>query len=220
MKVLYVQAAKATWLFDTRLINPRGLEIKSLFASIKDRYDFTKSPLHEHDRSDKGSFVFSDGFFANSDEKRSVSLTVFRDGVVAESASNTDHATAFLEDLREFAIEIGYSMPQSSSITRGFTSDLVLESDAVLLAINPKLLPLIQFVQSRLVSLDGKPREFEFSRISFSSEDLGKPFAPVPFTFERRLEQPFSANRYYSEAPLQTDEHIELLNMLEGILKA
>jgi len=63
------------------------------------------------------------------------------------------------------------------------------------------------------------PREFDFSRIGFASEDLSKALAPIAFTFERRLQQPFSANRYYSEAPLQTDEHIELLDMLEGILK-
>jgi hypothetical protein len=220
MKVLYVQGAKATWLFDTQLLNPRGLELKSLFASMKERYEFAKSPVHEHDRSEKGSFVFSSGVFPESGEKRSVSLTVFRDGVVAESTSNTIHATAFLDDLREFALETGYSMPPTSSVGKGFSSLLVVETDAVLLTINPKLLPLIQFIQSKIVTLDGKPREFDFSRIGFASEDLSKPFAPIPFTFERRLEQPFSANRYYSEAPLQTDEHIELLEMLEGILKA
>jgi hypothetical protein len=220
MKVLYVQGAKATWLFDTRLINPLGLELKSLFTSLKDRYEFAKAPAHEHERSDKGAFVFSGGFFAISDEKLSVSLTVFRDGIVAESASNTGHATAFLEDLRDFSLGIGYSIPPPSSISKGFSSTLVLETDVELLRINPKLLPLIQFIQSKLVSLDGKPREFEFSRIAFASEDLSKPFAPTAFTFERRLEQPFSANRYYSEAPLQTNEHIELLDKLEAILKA
>jgi hypothetical protein len=132
---------------------------------------------------------------------------------------STDHATAFIQDLREFALESGFSFPDPSKIKRGFVSVLVVESDALLLSINPKLLPLIQYIQSKIVTLDGKPREFDFTRIAFASEDLSKPLAPVSFLFERRLELPFSSNRYYTEAPLQTQEHFELLDMLEGILK-
>lgn len=221
MKLLYVQLAKVIWLFDTRLINPRGLVVKDFFAAIKDRYDFANAPLHEFDRSDKGSLRFEGGSMHDADERAALSVTfnIYNDGIVAQTSSNTDHTTAFLQDLREFAIEWGFSIPSPSSINKGFVSLVIVETEFPLLSINPKLMPIIEFIQSKMSSLDGKPREFDLTGIEFSSEDRTKNHAPAGFTFERRLEQPFSANRYYSEAPLQTKDHLKLLDMLEGILR-
>jgi len=36
---------------------------------------------------------------------------------------------------------------------------------------------------------------------------------------ERKISAPFSANHYYSQAPLPTAAHMELLNEFEAILK-
>jgi hypothetical protein len=220
MKLLYVQDAKATWLFDTRLINPRGLALGDFFASLKDRYRFATAPINEYDRTDKGSLAFQGGSMPSTEEPFAVSLTIFKDGIVGHSLSNTDHATAFLEDLRMFSFESGFSVPEPSAVIRGFVSVLVVETELQLFSLNPKLFSVVEYIQSKMVTLDNKPREFDLSRIAFSSEDMGKALAPVAFTFERRIEQPFSSNLYYSEAPLQTQEHIELLDMLEEILTA
>jgi hypothetical protein len=45
-----------------------------------------------------------------------------------------------------------------------------------------------------------------------------KPYAPI-FTIERRADVPFVENKYFSTAPLPTDEHLKVLEDFEAALK-
>lgn len=220
MKVLRVLQARVIWLFDTGLINPRGLSMRDLFAVIKDRYQFAKAPLHELDYTgtDKRTLVFEGGVFDVEGSAISISFTVYNDGIVAISYSDTASTTLFLRDLRGFVAEFGFSIPDEDSIQIGYVSTLDIESSANMLSLFPEMQPIVQFIQSHLSSLDGKPREFQFAQIGIWSEDLSKNHAPVAFKFERRVDQNFSQNRYWSQAPLQTKDHYELLNMLDQLL--
>lgn len=219
MKLLYVQMAKVINLFDTRLINPEGLAIRDLLAAIKDRYGFAKAPAHEHDRTDQGSLAFEGGMFFYNDVSLSVTLTIFSDGIVAETTSNTDSTRAFLEDLRELVIASGYSLPESPSIIEGLVSALVVETEASLMLLNPKLEALVKIIEAKTKPLDRKFRGYELTEISIATEDSNKPLAPASFKFERRIDQPFDMNRYYSQAPLETRDHLALLEAFEAILQ-
>jgi hypothetical protein len=44
----------------------------------------------------------------------------------------------------------------------------------------------------------------------------GRPSNPN-FEFAWRVEEPFEAQVYYSSAPLRTKDHMEVLNLLEGL---
>jgi hypothetical protein len=221
MKLLTVQMAKVIWLFDTQTINPRGLAMRDFFAAVKEKYGFVKAPLHEQDRTDGKSLDFNGGVFHPSGHPPvTISFNVFSDGIVAQTSSDTDHTAAFLEDLREFTLLSGFLIPNDSSIHKGYVSTLEVETKTSLLLLNPKLEAVIKFLETRFSSLDGNPRVFEFTRLGFFSEDVSKSFAPVPFLFERRIEHKFSENLYFAQAPLQTKDHIESLELLENILKS
>jgi hypothetical protein len=213
--------AKVIWLFDTQIINPRGLAMRDFFASIKERFGFAKAPLHELDRTDGKSLDFEGGVFRPSNHPPvAITFNVFGDGIVARTASDTDHTAGFLEELREFTLSSGFLIPEDSQIHKGYVSTLEVESDTSLILMNPKLEAMNRFIENRFSSLDGKPRSFEVARIGFFSEDATKNLAPIPFLFERRIDHKFSENLYFAQAPLQTRDHIESLELLESILKS
>lgn len=219
MKLTCVISAKVVWLLDINLINPTGLSPKSLLEGIRDRYGFAKAPAHMHDRNEKNALSFEQGEFVNSKGTPIlISLTVFNDGIVAESVSSTNDAMEFLQDLSLFIPSLGFSFPPPQTIAKGFTSLLQVECDAPLLSVNSRLERIIRFIESRLTTMDGNPRKYEVAALNFWSEDLSKNYAPSEFKFERKIGLSFSSNQYFSRAPLQTFEHLELLDELEKLL--
>jgi len=217
MRLRSIQTAKAVWLFDLNLVNPRGLSYKPLLDAIKERYKFAKAPDSMLDRSQKTGLSFQQGQFVTPDGRDIyIGLEIYTDGMVASTSSSTNDSTVFLEDLASFALTKGFSWPEQ--IGRGFTSTVLVETKGNLLSINPQLQRISQFIESRLISKDGKPRRFQVAALNFWSEDLSKNFSPSPFKFERKIGENFEADIYYSEAPLQTDEHLALLEELENII--
>lgn len=219
MKLTSVLAAKATWLFEINRLNPKGLALKPLLDGVTERYKFAKAPANMLDLDEKKGLSFQQGEFSTADGRDIfIALSIYNDGFVVTTSSSTADATEFLEDLGLFVQSSGFSFPASDHVRKGFSSVLQVEYDTPLLAINPQLERIIQFIESRLVSMDGKPRHFQMAALGFWSEDLTKSFAPVAFKFERKIGLPFEAHQFYSEAPLQTHEHLELLEELETIL--
>ena len=217
MKLVTVQAARAIWLFDLVRLNPHGISNKVLIDGVKQRYDFSKSPSSMLDVEDK-ALVFDQGEFTASDGRRIyVSLKAYSDGLVASTSSSTSDTTDFLEDLGLFLGSLGFSFPSQHQMGRGFTSVLRVESDISLIDINPRMESMIKYIESRLVSLDGKPRKFEAASLGMWSEDATKGFSPAAFKFERTIGKPFESKEYYSEAPLQTHEHLDLLEEMEAL---
>jgi len=219
VKLIYVERAMVTWLFDTRLINPKGLDIQQLIDGLKNRFRFAKFPAHSHDLHDN-ALVFEAGSFVNSANTAiGANLKTFSDGIVAETQSNTDDTLEFMRQLGQAILEDGFALPSEGMEQLGFVSQLRVESETPLLPINPKLASLARFLEIHLSSLDGKTRAFEVGGIQLLTEDASKPKAPIPFRFERKYGVPFSQNEYFTQAPLQTNEHLELLEELEKILK-
>ena len=220
MKVLNVESAKATWIFDLRLLNPRGFTITALMAGITERYRFSKVPANPLDVKD-GGLSFVEGVFRNSSGvDLGVTVTAYGDGVVADTFSNTDNTTEFLRDMAQFATEIGFPFPNENEIGKSFTSILCVQSEVSIQTLNPKLNGIARMIESKLVTMDGKPRTFEFAGISLFSEDLSQNKAPSIFKFERKVGQPFDTNRYFAQAPLETNEHIIVLEALERMMKS
>jgi hypothetical protein len=219
MKLLYVDVAKVTWLFDTRLINPKGLSQTLLFDGLKEQYKFAKSPAHAGDLTNN-ALVFEHGAFVKvNGESIHAQLSIYNDGIVAETASCTDDTMEFIKSLCEWAVKAGYSLPSEGMVRFGFANQVRVLCETPLLAINPTIESLIRLLESRFQSLDNKPRVFDLGAIHLFSEDVSKPLAPVPFRFERKYGAPFSSNEYFSLAPLRTQDHLDLLEELEKILK-
>jgi hypothetical protein len=220
MKVLYVESAKATWIFDLRLLNPRGVTITSLMAGVAERYKFAKIPASPLDVKD-GGLSFVEGIFRNSKGiDLGVSLMVYGDGLVADTFSNTDNTTEFLRDVGKFAAESGFAFPAEVEVGKAFTSILGVECDTPLLVLNPRLEAITRLINDKLITMDSRPRSFELTGITMFSEDIGQNKSPALFRFERKVGALFSQDRYFTQAPLETDKHIAVLEEFERILKS
>jgi hypothetical protein len=76
-----------------------------------------------------------------------------------------------------------------------------------------------QAFSRRLASLTGSGNDqpFELISLSFGSEQASSILIPA-FQFERQQNIPFSEHRYFTRAPLQTEDHLKLLDEFEDLL--
>jgi hypothetical protein len=220
MKVLFVGLARAIWLFDIKLLNPTGLSLQGIIEGIGKRYQFAKSPKNVLDLDEQKALSFVAGTFVNS--KRvplMVKLAIHNDGIVVDTMSSTKDCTDFLLDLITW-IGVEFHLILPTDVRKAYVSQMDVECDVSLVRINPRLMHFVKSLESRVKSADGKFRSFELGGISFWTEDVTKLGAPAIMKFERKYVSPFSANHYFSQAPLETDDHIDLLNELELLLKS
>jgi hypothetical protein len=209
------------WAFNPQLLSAQGFSLQEVFKKLNERYGFAKPPQHPLDVDPKTSaLMFQLGTFTNSAKKPvNVTLGIFNNGIQGETTSSTDDATAFLQDLTTLMTkEFGFQLP--SKIEKGYLSQITVELAIPSLApINPKLQDIARMLSANTKPLDGKPRQFEFGALNFWAEDIGAQLAPAPFRLERKWGTPFSSNQYFSLAPLETQQHLNVINELEKILK-
>ncbi len=219
MNILYVGLARSIWLFDFNLLNPKGLSLQGVIDGLKERYQFAKAPKNTLDLDERKALAFKSGTFVNSKGVPVVTaFTIYNDGFAAETLASTNDSTEFLVEVEGWIKnEFGLVVPQP--VKKAYVGQIDFESDVALLAINPHLLELIKSIEDRYEPPDGKPRHFDFAGISFWTEDANLPLAPAILKVERKIGSPFSSNHYFSQTPLETQQHIELLHELEQLLR-
>jgi hypothetical protein len=218
--VLNVVAARSTWLFDLADLNPKG---KSIFPDIidwlKDTYHFNKAPKSAADIDENKGLPFKEGEFQAREEVFvAVELTLFNDGLVANSSSSTDDTDKFLEHVIASAVtEFSLTFDPSMIRRRLYLSELNVRLDQPLGNLNPKLAHFVEKLSSMCKSVIVSP--FEVGGLSLWTDVTNAVYKAPAFSIERRLNAPFSENRFYSKAPLRTDDHIAMLQEFEDILE-
>ena len=109
MKLVSVQLARSTWLADINEFNPRGLNMfADLVPHLTDTYKFKKVPQETDDFS-KGMKFERGEYVTDGGEPLMVELTLYNDGVVADTNSSTKASDEFLEDLAKSLPSLGLS---------------------------------------------------------------------------------------------------------------
>ncbi|SRR6266851_935026 len=213
MNVLYVGLARTVWLFDLSLLNPTGMSLKGVVAEVTKRYQFAQAPKHELDFDDQRSLAFKGGTFVGQRKvPLLVALSIYSDGLVADTMSSTDESTEFLNDLAKWLSDTyGLNVPKERRVN--YLSQIDFRSDVSLINLNRRL---EAFAENLAKSVG---RNYEVGSIQLWTEDVGKPGSLAPVRIERKISAPFSANHYYSQAPLPTTAHMELLTEFEALLK-
>lgn len=216
MNVLFVGLARTIWLFELALLNPKGISLRGVFEEIGKRYRFAKAPANEIDFDEQRSLAFKAGTFTGARKiPVIVGLNVYNDGLVADTVSSTDETTEFLTDLASWLSDTyGLIVPKERKVN--YLSQIDFRSEVSLTNLNRQLGTFAENLQNLRRSADNN---YEVGSIQFWTEDIGKPGSAAPVKIERKITAPFSANHYFSQAPLPTTDHIRLLTEFEAILK-
>jgi len=206
------------WLFDKVM----PLE---LATAVKQRYEFIKAPsdgtqLNQPVDFQAGKFKWSDKvigveqFVVAYVGNKATSLGV-------STRESTDASEAFLEDLIAWASR-QYNLDPKEVLPRSYFSQVEFVLSRPLHERFAELRPIsdgiTEFVrgygleQCPLYEMTGLSLNYDFVKY----EDL-KP-GPQPFAVERRLGATFDENKYFSQAPLRTQDHRTILERLETIL--
>lgn len=219
MNILFVGLARTIWLFDFRLVNPTGMSLRGVIEEIGKRHQFATAPKNELDFDEQRSLAFKAGTFVGARGVPAlVALNIYADGIVADTMSSTDESGEFLVDLAKW-LDQTYGLTVPKQRTVNFLSQIDFEWEPSLGRVNPRLQEFAKSIAPRMDATDARPRDFEVAAINFWTEDFGRPATPAPVKIERKISAPFSANHFFSQAPLSTNRHIQLLNEFESLLK-
>ena len=221
MKLLSISNAKSIWLFSTNDLNPRGMRIDGLLDGLRERYKFQimPTPVQLHEFVTKREAVqLSMGAFDWSGGAAAIALTYYSDGLMVETRAGTQAGDEYLSDLLGW-LKATYGMTDASllPIRKIYASEMYVSMAKNLTMIHPKLKGFAENFGSK-VFWPNPSLAFDVTGISFGADPISKAQHP-PFKLERDIQAPFEHNRYFSSAPLPTDEHLTLLEQLESLLK-
>jgi hypothetical protein len=225
MKLISVEAGRITWLLPVEEIIPiNGADGPNIVKAIAERYAFAQSPINPtKDDVDKNGLKFLNGQFEHGKKRTNIlEFIVFNDGIVAASLS-TESAEAFLEDAYSFLRSEFEFREIVSTVKRVYLSALVVEFSPSLNKALSSYQKIAKIIGEKLHDdLDGKQYPVELTRLDFAlnkDPEFRPPNIPK-LTIEKRAHTPVSQHRYYSSAPMQTKDHLSILEQIEKTLDA
>jgi hypothetical protein len=216
MELLNVLKAQSTWLFDVNDLNPRGkFFLPEMLDWFRERYNFLKAPSSVTDLDETKGLAFKHGSFHLGSDQLVVEVTIYNDGLLANSYSSTQATDIFLDDaLCTAAQEFQLNYRDTMIRYKHHLSEVTARFDHSLMQLTPKLTAFAE----KITAVHEHHRIFEFTGILWGPDNSESAFKTPSFIVERKVGAPFSENRYYSKAPLHTDQHLALLGELDNLL--
>lgn len=201
-------------------LRPRLLDAISVFAlvdAIAQRYQFKTVPTAEQLSAGPANFHFGkmerDGRTIIVDQLLVTYVDVRATSVGATTKTSTDDAAFFLADLSEF-VRSEFQLDTSRAYPDYFHSILeaVFEQGLTF----PDFRNLGEMITSLHTSYGFSAQPYELSSVNLYVDATIQTLPrALPFTFERRAGASFAENKYFSQAPLKTDDHRRVLLEIE-----
>lgn len=218
MEILAVRLARLIVYFPTDELNPGGLRLLDKFLpAFIERYDFRKYPEKPGEFDEQKGITFELGRW---DDKVINQLVLYSNGILIDTMSSTSDALAMIKDALVWAAK-GFGLRYRPDMLnrKAYLSEVLFRSDVTLAALNPVLQQLSERLTNRITQQEGYPLSFEPFSLSFGLDTLRSKAPIPPLRIERLADVPFSEMKYYSAAPLQTEEHINFLEAFEAALR-
>jgi hypothetical protein len=199
---------------------PGGVYLPDFVQSITARYGFLSSPTNPLEAVSTGA-KFQHGRFTVDDTPAVIKeLGIYNDGIIV-NAFNTRVADLMLDDFFSWTTEKFQLRERQTHNPRTYVSVVVIEFERPTEPALGKLAQVSELFSESLNSAYGWNYEYNLQRIAFAVDPMTiPPLRNTQFFIERRLQTPYSENRWFSGAPLQTEQHLRLLEAIESQLLA
>jgi hypothetical protein len=217
MQITAIIMARALAFVEVQELNPRGRTFyPDIGAALVQRFNFQVFPQKPEDFDEQKGILFEDGKFPEGTIDR---VQIFTHGILLDTRVSTDVSAKLLHDTLLWAkTQLGLHYEEGMIKRQAFVSQLTFESTLKLTKLNPVLPKAESLISSRLSSSVGQPVHYETTAVLLNLDQSTTKLTPGPFTIERRAEIPFSDNKYFSSAPLSTEDHVGLLQEIEKVL--
>jgi hypothetical protein len=215
MKLSAILVARFFAFIETADLNPRGRAyFPDLVTALVNRYGFAKFPQKPEEFDEKKGVTFETG----RDGEVTIHRVVIHDhAIYLDTASSTDDSKRIFDEALIWLSQdfgLGYQPEMVKRVT--YVSQLSFYSDVVLDKLHPALTKLGQKLSTRVPEFYGQKLDYVPGTILMAYDPLTIKAGPASFTIERRADTLFSENKYFSTAPLPTDEHIAFLEAFEA----
>ena len=209
MQVTEILLARVALFADIRQLNPEGLSLQPIHQGLLDRYKFPVHPINASDFDFTKGIRYGAGQFQYEGKPIAIYLTIYNNGSLVETLVSTEAAEAFWNDVAEWVASIGFRSARDIVTQRVYESQLIVQANVDLTQKFGDFRQLVELI----AELSGNRTE-QFSGIYVSADN-----SPLStFTFERRVNTPFSENKYFSRAALPTSKHLRALHEIERLL--
>jgi hypothetical protein len=216
MKVLTIKQARFIALFDVDELMPLGLTpMSKIVPTIASRFEFQgfTTPNNGQDKDSSKGFEFSDGIWDGTPVPR---LAIFNDGIIVETRISTSRSREIFTESMDWAKrELGLKVGEDILRRLRFLSILTLQSKAPLLNPSVAISNAADRMAAAMEAITGREREYSGIRIDIDFDRSADKESIAGLTIQTLALEPFQSNRYFSQAPLPTDEHIALLEQYE-----
>jgi len=217
MKVTAIKQARFVALFDIDELIPSGLiSMSTVVPAIANRFGFqtTKTPRNDDKPDESKGFEFFDGIWDGTPVQR---LAIFNDGIILETRVSTSKSREILVESMKWAEgELGIQATSDFLRRPRFVSVLAFQSDAQIFGHSLAINNAAQAMSEAMASVTGKERKYSGIRIDIDFDRSGDKEPVSSFTIQTLALEPFEFSRYYSQAPLPTEQHIALLEKYES----
>jgi hypothetical protein len=216
MKSPTILLARVLAFVETADLNPKGkVFYPDLVRESVERYQFQVFPKTPEQYDEQKGVEFQSGKAGN---RVIESLRIFNTVLVVETRSNTTDSKEIIEEVLEWGKQkFGLNYEPGMIKRWAYVSDVTFHSDVPLLGTpNSPIGKLASKTTDAISQIWGEKINYHPTAFSVGHDPSIRKNSIAQFTLSRRIEIPFSENKYFSEAPLPTDMHIKFLEEFEA----
>lgn len=219
MELSSVLLARALAWVEPRDLNPRGAVFyPDLVKALVARYDFQRFPEKLEDFDESKGVVFGAGRLGGTVIEQ---LVIYTYGIMLDTRVSTQESKRLLEEAFDWGRkELGFTYRPDMVKRWRYVSQVTFRSTSPMTGAGSAVGRLAAGVAKNVADVTGENLKYDLAILSVDYDQLGRKHPLGRFSIQRRDNTPFSENKYFSDAPLPTDIHIQLLEQFERDLSA